>query len=255
MILCALPACALISMPLSLFTKSSTSTSWPKPVAQLTDERRRIKEEWLHSFHEQLSDEHPRIVRFNHEYAARSARPGRTLEIGAGLGEHLRYEDLAAQEYHAVELLEKMAAAIRRDFPSAVTVVGDCQQRLPYDDASFDRAIAIHVLEHLPDLPVALGEIKRLLKPGGVFSVVIPCEGGLGYSMGRRVTSRRAFERRYKTSYDWFIESEHVNRAREILSELRSRFDVADVTYFPNRIPLVDLNLLIGITCLRPTRG
>ena len=48
--------------------------------------------------------------------------------------------------------------------------------------------------------------------------------------MGRRVTSQRAFERRYKTSYRWFIESEHVNRAREILGELRGRFDVADVT-------------------------
>ncbi|HEV3320899.1 MAG TPA: methyltransferase domain-containing protein [Solirubrobacteraceae bacterium] len=239
------------STRLPLFTKSSAAPSWPKPVAQLTDEQRRIKDEWLRSFHERLSYEHPHIVRFNHGYAARSARPGRTLEIGAGLGEHLRYEDLAAQEYHAVELLESMAEAIRRDFPSAVTVVADCQQSLPYGDAGFDRAIAIHVLEHLPNLPVALDEIERLLKPGGVFSVVIPCEGGVGYGIGRRLTYRRAFERRYKTSYDWLIESEHVNRPREIVRELRRRFDVADVTYFPSRIPLVDLNLLIGITCVR----
>jgi SAM-dependent methyltransferase len=205
----------------------------------------------MRHYHERMPDEHGRIVRFNHEYAARSARSGRTLEIGAGLGEHLRYEDLATQEYHAVELRDNMAGAIRRDFPTAVTVIADCQQRLPYHDASFDRAIAIHVLEHLPNLPVALKEIERLLKPGGVFSVVIPCEGGLGYSMGRRLTSRRAFERRYKTSYSWHIKSEHVNQAYEILHELRSHFDFVDVTYFPSRLPFVDLNLLIGVTCLR----
>lgn len=232
-------------------TKVRGPSGWPKRVPQLTPEQRRIQEDWLRHYHEGLPDQHGHIVRFGHGYAARTARPGHTLEIGAGLGEHLRHEDLTAQEYHAVELRESMAEAIRRDFPSAVTVVADCQRRLPYDDASFDRAIAIHVLEHLADLPVALEEIERLLRPGGVFAVVIPCEGGLGYSMGRRVTSQRAFERRYGTSYRWHIESEHVNQAREILDELRRRFDVAERTYFPSRIPLIDFNLLIGITCVR----
>src|SRR5271167_1224213 len=168
-------------------------------------------------FHERQPDEHSRVVRFNHEYAARSARPGRTLDIGAGLGEHLRYEDLSSQEYHAVEIREDMANAIRRDFPSVVTVVADCQQRLPYGDDTFDRAVAIHVLEHLPNLPAALREIRRVLSPDGVLSVVIPCEGGLGYSLGRRLTTQRAFERRYKTSYRWHIDSDHVNQAREIV--------------------------------------
>ncbi|MGH2852780.1 MAG: class I SAM-dependent methyltransferase [Solirubrobacteraceae bacterium] len=234
---------------------SSGSTNWPKTVAPLSDEQRRIQDDWLRHYHERLPDEHARIVRFNHEYVARTAGPGRTLEIGAGLGEHLRYEDLTVQEYHAVELRENMAAAIRRDFPAVATVVADCQRRLPYEDASFDRVIAIHVLEHLPNLPAALQELRRLLKPGGVFAVVIPCEGGLAYSLGRRVTSKRAFERRYKTSYDWHIKSEHVNRAREILHELRSRFDFADMAYYPSRIPLVDVNLLIGLTCVGRAEG
>src|ERR1700684_2922203 len=154
-------------MAMSLFLRHPTPTHWPKPVSQLTTEQQRIRDDWMRYYHERLPDEHRHVVRFNHEYAARSARAGRTLEIGAGLGEHLRYEDLTAQEYHAVELRESMAEAIRRDYPSAVTVVADCERRLPYEDASFDRAIAIHVLEHLPNLPVALAGLERVLKPGG----------------------------------------------------------------------------------------
>jgi SAM-dependent methyltransferase len=239
----------------SLLARSPRSTTWPKPVAPFSDEQQRIWDDWLRHYHERLPDEHAHVARFNHEYATRAAGPGRTLEIGAGLGEHLRYEDLAVQEYHAVELRESMAVAIRRDFPEVATVVADCQQRLPYEDSSFDRAIAIHVLEHLPDLPAALGELQRLLKPGGIFAVVIPCEGGLAYSLGRRVTSKRAFERRYRTSYECYIKSEHVNQAHEILRELRARFDVTDVTYFPSRVPLVAVNLLIGLTCIARAEG
>jgi SAM-dependent methyltransferase len=234
---------------LPLLTRK-TETRWPKRVPELTEEQRRIQDDWMRYYHERLSDDHTRIVRFNHQYAARSTGPGRTLDIGAGLGEHLDYEDLSSQEYHAVELREDMARSIRRDHPSVVTVVADCQRRLPYDDATFDRAVAIHVLEHLPDLPAALSELRRLLKPSGVLSVVIPCEGGFGYNLGRSLTTKREFERRYKTSYKWHIESDHVNTAREVIEELHRQFDVTDATYFPTRVPLVDLNVLVGLTCM-----
>jgi arsenite methyltransferase len=38
---------------------------------------------------------------------------------------------------------------------------------LPVPDASFDRAIAVQVLEYVRDIPAALAELRRTLRPGG----------------------------------------------------------------------------------------
>jgi len=40
-------------------------------------------------------------------------------------------------------------------------------QSIPYPDESFDIVIANHMLYHVPDRPKAIGEIRRVLKPGG----------------------------------------------------------------------------------------
>ncbi len=42
-------------------------------------------------------------------------------------------------------------------------------QALPFTDAHFDAVIANHMLYHVPDLPRALAEIRRVLKVGGRF--------------------------------------------------------------------------------------
>ncbi len=46
--------------------------------------------------------------------------------------------------------------------------VVDCQA-IPFADASFDVVIANHMLYHVPDIPRALGEIRRVLRPNGWF--------------------------------------------------------------------------------------
>jgi arsenite methyltransferase len=38
---------------------------------------------------------------------------------------------------------------------------------LPAQDASFDRALCVQVLEYVPDVPAALAEMHRALRPGG----------------------------------------------------------------------------------------
>ena len=220
---------------------------WPKRLPQLTDEQRRVRDQFMTRWLEVLPNRYGLIERFNHSYPLEGDATGRTLEIGAGLGEHLRYEDLSRQEYYAVELREELAEAIRERHPSVEAIVADCQERLPFNDAYFDRVLAVHVLEHLPDLPRALDEIQRVLAPGGRFHAVIPCEGGLAYSLARRVSAQRLFEKEFDMSYEWLIRSEHVNVPWEILLELRKRFRLVGSRYFPFRVRSVTLNLVIGL--------
>jgi len=222
--------------------------TWPKRLPELTNEQQRVRDAFVARWLEVLPSQYGRIERFNQTYPLEAGASGRTLEIGAGLGEHLKYEDLSQRDYHAVELREELAEAIRERYPEVTVIAGDCQERLPFDDRYFDRVLAIHVLEHLPDLPRALNEIARVLTPGGRFHALISCEGGLAYSVARRISAQRIFEKEFGMSYEWFIRSEHVNVPWEILMELRKRFRLVHSRYFPFRVPSVALNLVIGLT-------
>jgi SAM-dependent methyltransferase len=237
----------------------STATVWPKVIPPLTPEQRRISDDFMHYWHEVLPKRYGVIDRFNHGYPVWTAPEGfrRTLEIGAGIGEHLQYEKLTLEqeaEYTAIELRENMSQRLRERFPRINVVTGDCQQQLPFADGHFDRILAIHVLEHLPNLPACIAELYRLCdRERGVLSIVIPCEGSPAYTLARRISAQRIFEKRYRQSYRWFIEREHINYPGEIRGELAKYFVETGGRYFPLRLPFEFCNLVIGLT-LRPRR-
>jgi len=235
----------------------SAPGKWPKIFPPLTVEQERIRDDFMHHWHEVLPQKYGVVDRFSHRYPVdhAPAQFHRTLEIGAGLGEHLEYERLTPAQregYVALELRPNMAAEIARRFPGIEARVGDCQQRLDFEDGCFDRIVAVHVLEHLPNLPAAVQEMHRLCRPErGRFQIVIPCEGGLAYGMCRRISAQRIFERRYKQPYRWFIEREHINQPDEILEVLAPHFSIEHRSFFPLFVPVVAVNLCIGIT-LKP---
>jgi arsenite methyltransferase len=51
--------------------------------------------------------------------------------------------------------------------------------RLPYPDASFDAAVSTQVYEYVPDIPAALTELHRVLRPGGRAVIVDTDYGSL----------------------------------------------------------------------------
>jgi ubiquinone/menaquinone biosynthesis C-methylase UbiE len=232
----------------------SGSNKWPKALPPLSEEQQRISDDFMQHWHEVLPRRYKVIDDFNHRYPVRHAPKNfvRTLEIGAGLGEHLEYERLSPEQtkaYVALELRPNMAQTIQKRFCDVQVAVGDCQVRLPFSDNHFDRIIAVHVLEHLPMLPAAISEMFRVCdKQKGVLSVVIPCEGSLAYVLARRISAQRYFEKRYKQSYRWFIKREHLNKPGEIIRELQQHFTIKHRGFFPIPVPLTLCNLCIGLT-------
>ncbi|MDQ8045831.1 MAG: class I SAM-dependent methyltransferase [Solirubrobacteraceae bacterium] len=85
----------------------------------------------------------------------------RLLDLGCGsawLGEH--YPDYTGLDAST----EAVEAAAKR----GITVIqGSVDERLPFEDASFDGVVAKDLLEHVADPGAVVREINRVLKPGG----------------------------------------------------------------------------------------
>jgi ubiquinone/menaquinone biosynthesis C-methylase UbiE len=231
---------------------TQNTNKWPKSFPPLTPEQVAISDDFMKHWHDVLPAKYGIVDEFNHTYVVKNAAVGfkRTLEIGAGSGEHMNYETLTDEQtknYVAVDIRENMVAELHKKFPAIQAVVGDCQQNMGFQNGYFDRILAIHVLEHLPNLPEAVKEMYRLCdKENGRLAIVIPCEGSLAYSLARRISAQRVFERRYNQSYRWFIEREHINLPDEIFGEISKYFEMSSSTYFPIPVHLKFCNLCIG---------
>lgn len=78
---------------------------WPKSIPKLSPEAEQAREKWMTYWHEVLPNRFGVVEKFNHGYPSNLPiqKGWRTLEVGAGLGEHLRWENVADQDYYCFE--------------------------------------------------------------------------------------------------------------------------------------------------------
>jgi len=91
--------------------------------------------------------------------------PGRVLDLGAGTG--AANPDLSDREIVALDPSPEMLALN----PLTRKVVGK-GERLPFADGWFDGVFSAYVVRNLESIPETLGEIARVLRPGGVAAIV-----------------------------------------------------------------------------------
>jgi SAM-dependent methyltransferase len=96
---------------------------------------------------------------------------GLLLDVGACAGGAYPYlrERWA---YHACDLLPEVVTALTA--AGIPNVKLSPVEQLDYPDASFDVVFARHVLEHACDLPLALAEVRRVLRPSGTLAFAVP---------------------------------------------------------------------------------
>ena len=110
----------------------------------------------------------------------------KVLDLGCGFGRHAfeaarRGASVVALDAGTDEVLGVAATfaamveagELAGDSLHANVVQGDAL-KLPFPDATFDRVICSEVLEHIPDDVAAMGELTRVLRPGGTMAITVP---------------------------------------------------------------------------------
>ncbi|MFY9572133.1 MAG: class I SAM-dependent methyltransferase [Blastocatellia bacterium] len=169
-------------------SSAQNSTLAPRSPVFLDEHKRRAREQWsanpcgahvardcefgTREYFDAIEEYRYRIdapwiknaIGFNHHTGKR------LIEIGFGTGTDLLEFARGGAVVTGVDLTPRSIEIARRRFEiygfAGEFAIGDGES-LSFPDASFDVAYSFGVLHHTPDTNRAIGEIRRVLKPGG----------------------------------------------------------------------------------------
>jgi len=113
------------------------------------------------------SKENPRIE-FRLREIARHLLPGKVLDIGCRDGYFQKFLG-PEHEYYGVDIVGEAAKGIENFFLVNVT-----REPLPFEDGFFDNVVAGEFFEHISNFYYTMGEISRVLRPGGRVIITVP---------------------------------------------------------------------------------
>lgn len=106
------------------------------------------------------------------------------LDLGCGQGIDLAQFVRNGARGYGVDLTPRHVELARLHLESwgleADVRVGDAES-LPFDDETFDRVTSNGVLHHTPDMPTALREVHRVLRPAGEARIIVYNRNSLHY--------------------------------------------------------------------------
>jgi ubiquinone/menaquinone biosynthesis C-methylase UbiE len=98
----------------------------------------------------------------------------RYLDVGCGKGELLRLLQPAFQQAAGCDVSAGMMHGMTQKIAGIETRVQPDALHIPFGDAEFDLVTAVCVYHHVPpaDRPALTKEIRRVLRPGGIFCMI-----------------------------------------------------------------------------------
>ena len=142
-------------------------------------------------------------------------KKNKTLEIGAGTLNHLKYE--TTKHYDIIEpkrfLLNK--TIYKKKIHKLFKNINQTKAK------DYDRIISCAVLEHITDLPEYLCTSSLKMKKNGYQQHSIPCEGYPMWDISWFLFNGILFKLKYGYSFKYIQKHEHVNNFDEIISLIR----------------------------------
>jgi tellurite methyltransferase len=122
------------------------------------------------------------------------AKPGaRVLDLGCGVGRHALAFSRAGMDCYGFDRSDSAVASTRERAESEGLKidlqVGDIKQ-LPYADGFFDYVLAWNVVFHgsEEETAIAIAEVRRVLRPGGVFQTTMLSKRNIEHGMGTEIS-------------------------------------------------------------------
>lgn len=146
----------------------------------------------------------------------------RVLEYGCGIGSHAlplaeQGAEVVGIDISSVAIAKAADEAFRRRLENARFVEMDAEE-MTFPDDSFDLVVGTAILHHL-DLPRALSELARVLRPGGRALFLEPLGHNPALNLFRKLTPQ------------WRTEDEHPLKRSE-LALLKNHFGRVELTHF-----------------------
>jgi phosphatidylethanolamine/phosphatidyl-N-methylethanolamine N-methyltransferase len=129
------------------------------------------------------------------------------LEVGGNIGEHINYVNQSFSTYTLTDYRDTKFTSTDKRILFKVADV----EKLPFSDNEFDRTLSTCLLHHVGNPLIALNEIRRVTKVGGIISLLIPCDPGLAYRIAKKIGVSKKWKVNGISSPEFFHYSQHRN--------------------------------------------
>ncbi len=121
-------------------------------------------------------------------------------------------------------------------------------EKLPFKSNCFDAVFMNCLLVHLNNPVIALQELRRVTKPGGVILAVVPCDDGILLRLYQKLITNRKVASISGMNAKYINAIDHIVSTRRMLTLIKMIFESKHTKYYyPFKIFSINLNFFIII--------